>query len=84
MARPLRRRKGFFVRWYGVIKKSIKLFAFTAESQRTQSKAILFVGRRSREFYGRDTDKQKPPSSAGEIFRRRPEAYRESASPDPL
>jgi len=61
-----------------------KLFAFTAESQRTQSKAIFFVGRRSREFYGGDTDKQKTFSSAGKIFRRRPEPYRESASPDSL
>jgi hypothetical protein len=46
--------------------------------------SYFFVGRRSREFYGRDTDKQKPSSSAEEIFRRRPEADRESASPDSL
>jgi len=30
---------------YGVFEKSIRLFAFTAESQRTQGKAIFFVGR---------------------------------------
>ena len=51
-----------------VIKKSLKLFAFTPESQRTQRKANLFVGRRSREFCGGDADNKNLPALLERFF----------------
>jgi hypothetical protein len=59
MARPLRKRKGFSLDGYGVFRKSIRLFAFTAESQRTQGKAIFFSG---------DTDKKNLPAPLNRFF----------------